>query len=53
MYRDVQQWLYIRSLVLEQGKSLKQVVRETGISRKTVRKMLVNPLPPAWQPRRS
>lgn len=53
MYRDVQQWLYIRSLVLEQGKAIKQVVRETGISRKTVRKMLANPLPPPWQRRRS
>src|SRR3954464_10421893 len=45
MYRDVQQWLYIRSLVLEKGRSRRQVVRETGISRKTVRKMLAPPLP--------
>jgi transposase len=52
MYRDVQQWLYIRSLVLEKGKSRKQVVRETGISRKTVRKMLADPLPPPAPERR-
>lgn len=51
MYRDVQQWLYIRGLVLEKGKSRKQVVRETGISAKTLRKMLANQLPPPSRPR--
>ncbi len=52
MYRDVQQWLYIRSLVLEQGKSRKQLCARPASAGKTVRKMLANSLPPAWQPRR-
>lgn len=45
MYRDVAQWSGIRRRILEQGTPIRQVVRETGISRKTVRKMLQHPLP--------
>jgi lambda repressor-like predicted transcriptional regulator len=40
MYRDVAQWSGIRDQVLRKGISIRQVVRETGISGKTVRKML-------------
>ena len=45
MYRDVAQWSGIRRRILRDGASIRQVVRETGISRKTVRKMLDHPLP--------
>jgi hypothetical protein len=40
MYRDLAQWTSIRSRVLRKGALIRQVVRETGISRQTVRKML-------------
>jgi transposase len=39
MYRDVAQWSSVRDRILRKGASIRQVVRETGISRKTVRKM--------------
>lgn len=51
MYRDVVQWSGIRNLILERGASIKQVAREKGISRKTVRKMLCYPLPQPYGPR--
>ena len=51
MYRDVAQWSSIRDQVLRKGVSIRQVVRETGISRKTVRKMLDHPLPQPYGPR--
>ena len=51
MYRDVAQWSNIRHRILEKGISIRQVVRETGISRKTVRKMLDHPLPQPYGPR--
>ena len=47
MYRDPQQWAYVRRLVLEEGESRRGVSRKTGLSRKTVRKMLACPQPPA------
>ena len=47
MYRDVAQWSNIRHRVLVKGISIRQVVRETGISRETVRKMLDHPTPAA------
>jgi hypothetical protein len=47
MYRDPKQWAYIRRLVLEEGGSRRSVSRKTGLSRKTVRKMLACPQPPA------
>jgi transposase len=52
MYRDVAQWSRIRNRVLRKGVSIRQVVRETGISRKTVRKMLDYPLPQPYRPRK-
>jgi transposase len=47
MYRDPKQWAYVRRLVLEEGGSRRGVSRKTGLSRKTVRKMLACPQPPA------
>jgi hypothetical protein len=41
MYRDRVQWTKIRRRILEDQIPIRQVVRETGISRKTIRKMLV------------
>src|SRR5215207_5510918 len=51
MYRDVAQWTGIRRRILREGVSICQVVRETGISRKTVHKMLKHPLPKPYGPR--
>jgi transposase len=51
MYRDVAQWLSIRDQVIRKGVSIRQIVRETGISRKTVRKMLNHPYPQPYRPR--
>ena len=45
MYRDVEQWSNIRHQILQKGVSIHQVSRDTGIDRKTVRKMLAHPLP--------
>ena len=47
MYRDPKQWAYVRRLVLEEGGSRRGVSRKTGLSRKTVRKMLECPRPPS------
>jgi transposase len=53
MYRDVEQWANIRHRVLRNGASIRQVVRETGIDPRTVRKMLDQPLPKPYGPRTS
>ena len=45
MYRDVAQWAMIRRKVFEDGVPRRQLVRETGISRNTIRKMLLHKLP--------
>jgi transposase len=46
VYRDPKQWAYIRRLILEKGASRRGVARRTGLSRRTVRKMLASPRPP-------
>src|SRR3954453_11699863 len=51
MYRDVAQWAQIRRRILVEGVSRQQVARETGIDRKTIRKMLVHPHPQPYGPR--
>ena len=51
MYRDVAQWLTIRDRILRKGISIRQVSRETGISDKTIRKMLDQTLPRPYGPR--
>jgi transposase len=48
MYTDVEQWLNIRHSILVEGISRKQVVRETGISMNTVRKMLRHAQPVSY-----
>jgi transposase len=50
MYRDPKQWTYIHRLILEKGHSRKRVARETGLNRKTIRKMLKSPRPPREAP---
>ena len=51
MYRDLAQWSGIRDQILRKGVSIRQVVRETGISYTTVRKMLDYRLPQPYPPR--
>ena len=51
MYRDVAQWAKVRRRILVEGVSQRQVARETGISPKTVRKMLAHPHPQPYGPR--
>src|SRR4051794_32855054 len=51
MYRDVAQWAKIRRRILVEGVSQRQVARETGISPKTIRKMLAHPHPQPYGPR--
>jgi hypothetical protein len=53
MYRDRVQWTKIRRRILEDQIPIRQVVRETGISRKTIRKMLVYRWPKPYGPRSS
>jgi transposase len=47
MHRDPKQWAYVRRLILEEGSSRRGVSRKTGLSRRTVRKMLAYPRPPS------
>jgi transposase len=53
MYCDVRQWRHIRRRILEQGMPKKRVAAETGISRKTINKMLAHEQPPGYRRRRS
>jgi DNA-binding transcriptional regulator LsrR (DeoR family) len=48
MYRDVTQWTRIRRCVLTGGVSQRNITREAGISRETVRKMIEFPIPPGY-----
>jgi hypothetical protein len=52
MYRDVGQWRDIRRRILEKGIPKKRISAETGISRKTINKMLAHEHPPGYRPRR-
>ena len=52
MYRDERQWRDIRRRILEKGTPKKRVSAETGISRKTINKMLAHEHPPGYRPRR-
>jgi hypothetical protein len=51
LYRDVEQWSNIRRQIVQMGASINHVSRETGIDRKTVRKMLAYPIPKPYGPR--
>jgi transposase len=53
MYCDIQQWREIRRRILEKGTPKKRVSAETGISRKTINKMLAHEHPPGYRRRRS
>ena len=53
MYRDIRQWREIRRRILEKGAPKKRVSAETGISRKTINKMLAHEQPPGYRRRRS
>jgi transposase len=52
MYRDIRQWREIRRCILEKGAPKKRVSAETGISRKTINKMLAHEQPPGYRRRR-
>jgi hypothetical protein len=45
VYHDVAQWTMVRRKVLKEGVSRRQLARQTGLSRKTIRKMLLHELP--------
>ena len=51
MYHDVAQWTMVRRKVLEEGVSRRQLTRQTGLSRNTIRKMLLHELPQPYKPR--
>ena len=51
MYCDVGQWRHIRRRILEKGTPKKQIARETGVSRRTINKMLTHEHPPGYGPR--
>ena len=51
MYRDPIQWSEIRNLLHKKGHSIRQVVRDTGLSRGTVRKISRQAYPPPYGPR--
>ena len=51
MYRDVAQWTMVRQKVLDKGHSRRQVAKGTGLSRNTIRKMLLHKLPQPYKPR--
>jgi transposase len=51
MYRDMVEWLRIRNQILKEGISMRQVARETGINRLTVRKIVDHSLPQSYGPR--
>jgi transposase len=51
MYRDITQWRKIRSMVLKDGYSQRQVARETGIDTRTISKMVAYSHPQPYGPR--
>src|ERR1700691_3952855 len=51
MYRDRTQWTKVRRRLLVDQIPIRQVVRETGINRQTIRKMLANRWPKPYAPR--
>src|ERR1700676_2148488 len=53
MYCDARQWRDIRRRILEQGVPKKRVSAETGISRRTINKMLAHEQPPGYRRRPS
>ncbi len=50
MYRDMEQWESIRRRVLVEHVSQRQILRETGMHWKTLRKILSHSSPPGYRP---
>jgi transposase len=51
MYCNIRQWRRIRRRILEKRAPKKKVARETGVSRRTINKMLAHERPPGYHPR--
>jgi transposase len=51
VYHDVAQWTMVRQKVFDKGHSRRRVAKETGLSRNTIRKMLLDKLPQPYKPR--
>ena len=51
MYREVAQWRHVRRCIQEEETPKRQVARDTGISRRTINKMLMHENPPGYGPR--
>jgi hypothetical protein len=51
VYHDVAQWTMVRRKVVDKGHSRRQMAKETGLSRNTIRKMLLHELPQPYKPR--
>ncbi len=49
MYADMENWSEIRRRVLVEGVSRRQILRETGMHWRTLRKMLKHSEPPGYQ----
>ena len=52
MHRNPEEWRRIRQQVLERGIPKRQLSRETGVSRQTIKKMLLNEHPTRYTPSR-
>ena len=52
VFKDMQQWADIRRQVLIDGVSKRQVLRETGLHWKTLKKILENSAPPGYRQER-
>jgi len=49
MYRNMEDWTGIRRRVLVEGVSRRQILRETGMHRKTLKKILEHSEPPGYR----
>lgn len=50
MYRNMDDWTEIRRRVLVDGVSWRQILRETGMHRQTLKKILEHSEPPGYRP---
>jgi hypothetical protein len=48
MFKDLEQWAAIRRAVLEEGVSLRQIRRETGLHWDTIKRIMAHETPPAF-----
>ena len=49
MYRNMDDWAEIRRRVLVEGVSRRQILRETGLHRQTLQKILEHSEPPGYR----